>query len=100
MREFLGERSEHKVSRYELPAALKRKMIDRLKPYIDRFGYRDAVDAALRCEPAPKAPRPGRRSVLAFPTYRDCCSCGTSRGPLPPIVLLRVEAAVKLRYAA
>ena len=46
MREFLGERSEHKVSRYELPAALKRKMIDRLKPYIDRFGYRAAVEAS------------------------------------------------------
>ena len=46
MREFLGERSEHKVSRYELPPALKRKVIDRLKPYIDRFGYRAAVEAS------------------------------------------------------
>ncbi len=48
MRAFLAERSEHKVSRYELPAALKRKVVERLKPYIDRFGYRDAVEAALR----------------------------------------------------
>ena len=47
MREFLAERSEHKVSRYEMPAALKRKVIDRLKPYIDRFGYRAAVEASL-----------------------------------------------------
>jgi hypothetical protein len=47
MREFLGERSEHKVSRYELPDELKRKVIDRLKPYIDRFGYRAAVEASL-----------------------------------------------------
>jgi hypothetical protein len=47
MREFLGERSEHKVSRYELPPALKRKVINRLKPYIDRFGYRAAVEASL-----------------------------------------------------
>jgi omega-hydroxy-beta-dihydromenaquinone-9 sulfotransferase len=47
MREFLGERSEHQVSRYELPESLKRKVIARLKPYIDRFGYREAVDAAL-----------------------------------------------------
>jgi hypothetical protein len=46
MRAFLAERSEHKVSRYELPAALKRKVVERLKPYIDRFGYREAVDAA------------------------------------------------------
>jgi hypothetical protein len=58
MRAFLAERSEHKVSRYEMPAALKRKVVERLKPYIDRFGYRDAVDAALRREPAAKAPAP------------------------------------------
>ena len=45
MREFLGERKEHRVSRYELPEKLKRKVIDRLKPYIDRFGYRAAVEA-------------------------------------------------------
>jgi hypothetical protein len=56
MRAFFAERSEHKVSRYEMPAALKRKVVERLKPYIDRFGYRDAVDAALRREPAAKAP--------------------------------------------
>jgi hypothetical protein len=58
MRAFLAERSEHKVSRYEMPMALKRKVVARLKPYIDRFGYRDAVEAALRREPtpAPKAP--------------------------------------------
>jgi hypothetical protein len=48
MREFLGQRSEHQVSRYELPEPLKRKVIARLKPYIDRFGYRETVDAALR----------------------------------------------------
>ena len=30
MRAFLAERSEHKVSRYELPAALKRKVVERL----------------------------------------------------------------------
>ena len=51
MREFLAERSEHRVSRYDMPLALKRKIVERLKPYIDRFGYRDAVDAALRVEP-------------------------------------------------
>ena len=52
MREFLAERSEHKVSRYELPPALKRKVIDRLKPYIDRFGYRAAVEASPAGTPA------------------------------------------------
>jgi len=45
MREFLGDRSEHRVSSYQLPEPLKRKVIARLKPYIDRFGYRDAVEA-------------------------------------------------------
>jgi hypothetical protein len=54
MREFLAGRSEHKVSRYDMPLALKRKVVERLKPYIDRFGYRQAVDAALRAEPAAK----------------------------------------------
>jgi hypothetical protein len=44
MRAFLGERKEHRVSRYELPEQLKRKVIDRVKPYIDRFGYREAVE--------------------------------------------------------
>jgi omega-hydroxy-beta-dihydromenaquinone-9 sulfotransferase len=56
MRDFLGERSEHQVSRYELPETLKRKVIARLKPYIDRFGYRDAVHAALAAGPKAKAP--------------------------------------------
>jgi hypothetical protein len=51
MREFLAERSEHKVSRYDMPADLKRKVIDRLKPYIDRFGYRAAVEASLAGAP-------------------------------------------------
>jgi len=53
MREFVGERKEHRVSRYELPEKLKRKVIDRLKPYIGRFGYRQAVEG--RPAPAPKA---------------------------------------------
>jgi hypothetical protein len=47
MREFLRERSEHKVSRYELPLPLRRRVVERLKPYIDRFAYGDAVEAAL-----------------------------------------------------
>jgi len=55
MREFLAERSEHQVSRYDMPAALKRKVIDRLKPYIDRFNYREAVEASLAGASKPKA---------------------------------------------
>jgi hypothetical protein len=55
MRDFLAERSEHKVSRYDMPLALKRKVAERLKPYIDRYEYRAAVDAALRGESAGKA---------------------------------------------
>lgn len=47
MRAFLAERAEHRVSRYDMPAALKRKVAERLKPYIDRYGYREAVDTAL-----------------------------------------------------
>jgi hypothetical protein len=35
-----------------MPASLKRKVVERLKPYIDRFGYRDAVDAASRSSSA------------------------------------------------
>ena len=58
MREFIAERSEHKVSRYEMPLALKRKIVERLKPYIDRFGYRDAADAALRGESSVKGASP------------------------------------------
>jgi hypothetical protein len=56
MREFLGERSEHQVSRYELPEPLRGKVIARLKPYIDRFGYRAAVDASLAAKLKAKPP--------------------------------------------
>jgi hypothetical protein len=38
-----------------LPESLKRKVIARLKPYIDRFGYRDAVDGALGGAPTAKS---------------------------------------------
>jgi hypothetical protein len=56
MRAFLAERAEHHVSRYEMPLALKRKIAERLKPYIDRFGYRVAIDAALGESPLATAP--------------------------------------------
>jgi hypothetical protein len=43
MRAYLDAQKEHRVSEYELPPELKRKVIERLGPYIDRYGYRDAV---------------------------------------------------------
>jgi hypothetical protein len=43
MRAYLEAQKEHRVSEYELPPELKRKIIERLSPYIDRFGYREAV---------------------------------------------------------
>ena len=43
MQAYLDAQKEHRVSDYELPPELKRKLIERLKPYIDRYGYREAV---------------------------------------------------------
>jgi hypothetical protein len=37
-----------------MPPELKRKIVDRLGPYIDRFGYREAVMRDLDKAPAPK----------------------------------------------
>jgi hypothetical protein len=43
MQAYLDAQNDHRVSEYELPPELKRRVIERLKPYIDRYGYRDAV---------------------------------------------------------
>jgi omega-hydroxy-beta-dihydromenaquinone-9 sulfotransferase len=43
IRAYLDAQKEHRVSEYELPPELKRKVIERLGPYIDRYGYRAAV---------------------------------------------------------
>ena len=43
IRAYLDAQKEHRVSEYELPPELKRKVIERLGPYIDRYGYREAV---------------------------------------------------------
>ena len=43
MQAYLDAQKEHRVSDYELPPELKRKLIERLKPYIDRYGYREAI---------------------------------------------------------
>jgi len=47
MRAILTDRSDHRVSSYKLPKDIARKVAARLKPFIDRYGYREAVDAAL-----------------------------------------------------
>ena len=52
MQAYLDAQKEHRVSDYEMPPELKRKVIERLGPYIDRFGYREAVTRELN-----KAPR-------------------------------------------
>ena len=58
MRAFLADRAEHSVSKYRLPEPLWRKIVDRMGPFIDRYGYREAVEAAAGAhgaEPKSKA---------------------------------------------
>jgi len=55
MQACLDAQKEHRVSEYEMPPDLKRKIIDRLGPYIDRFGYREAVTRDLN-KVAPSQP--------------------------------------------
>ena len=57
MQAYLDAQKEHRVSEYEMPPELKRKIIDRLGPYIDRFGYREAVTRDLN-KAAPSQPVP------------------------------------------
>jgi hypothetical protein len=52
MQAYLDAQSEHRVSEYELPPELKRKLIERLKPYIDRYGYREAIGEDTRARSA------------------------------------------------
>jgi hypothetical protein len=47
MQAYLHAQKEHRVSEYQMPPELKRKVIERLGPYIDRFGYREAVTREL-----------------------------------------------------
>ena len=56
---YLNTQKEHRVSEYEMPPKLKRKIVERLAPYIDRFGYREAVTRELaRDAPAKPVPEP------------------------------------------
>jgi omega-hydroxy-beta-dihydromenaquinone-9 sulfotransferase len=63
----LDARSEHRISEYQLPPDLKRRIVERLKPYIDRFGYRAAVtDRGGESDPTPPSPLPsGKERVCA-----------------------------------
>jgi len=59
MQAYLNTQKEHRVSEYEMPPKLKRKIVERLAPYIDRFGYREAVTRELaRDAPAKPVPEP------------------------------------------
>ncbi len=59
MRAYLDAQKEHRISEYELPPALKRKVIERLGPYIDRFGYRDAVKGGAAALSRPSGEKVG-----------------------------------------
>jgi hypothetical protein len=59
MRAYLDEQKEHRVSEYEMPLELKRKIVARLGPYIVRYGYRDAINRELaKASPAKPVPEP------------------------------------------
>jgi hypothetical protein len=58
MQAYLDAQDDHRVSEYEMPAELKRKVVERLKPYIDRYGYREAVGGeGTRVHVTPKRSR-------------------------------------------
>ena len=51
MQAYLDAQKEHRVSDYELPPELKRRVVERLKPYIDRYGYGEAVGKSNAAAP-------------------------------------------------
>jgi hypothetical protein len=55
---YLDAQNDHRVSEYEMPPELRRKVVERLKPYIDRYGYREAAGG----EGARKAPKRSREA--------------------------------------
>jgi len=65
MRAFLSDRADHRVSSYRMPKPLAKRIADRLKPFIDRYGYREAVEAALAAAPeaAPETKAPVRENA-------------------------------------
>ncbi len=51
MRALLESRSEHKTSQYELPADIKSRILERMKPHMERYGYLDQPGAADAQQP-------------------------------------------------
>jgi omega-hydroxy-beta-dihydromenaquinone-9 sulfotransferase len=68
MRAFLDARSEHSVSKYRLPEPLRRKIVDRMGAFIDRYGYREAIEAAAApasaASPAASSPEPKSKTTV------------------------------------
>jgi hypothetical protein len=57
MQAYLDAQQEHRVSEYEMPKALRHRIVERLGPFIDRFGYRDAVATPARETDAVRTPQ-------------------------------------------
>jgi omega-hydroxy-beta-dihydromenaquinone-9 sulfotransferase len=68
MRAILTDRSDHRVSSYRLPKDIARKVAERLAPFIDRYGYREAVNATLA---APEGKLETRAPVPESALVRD-----------------------------
>ena len=71
MRAYLEAQAEHRISEYEMPPELKRNVIERLGPYIDRFGYREAVMRDAGSVLHPLWP-PARKSGEGGRPYSSC----------------------------
>jgi hypothetical protein len=57
MQAYLDAQQEHRVSEYEMPKALRHRIVERLGPFIDRFGYHDAVATPARETDAVRTPQ-------------------------------------------
>jgi hypothetical protein len=47
IRGYLDSQKDHRVSEYEMPLEVKRKVVERLGAYVDRYGYREAVTRSM-----------------------------------------------------
>src|SRR5262249_39837259 len=52
MRGYLDSQKDHRVSEYEMPLEVKRKVVERLRAYTDRSGCREAVTRAMSKPPS------------------------------------------------
>ncbi|MEG6509261.1 sulfotransferase [Methyloligella sp. 2.7D] len=53
MQAYLDSRSEHKTSEYELPADIKARIVERMKPLMDRYGYSAEEASKDKAQDAP-----------------------------------------------